>query len=313
METATTNRKRYKPTPSGKRIYIEDKDIYGVFEPLARYGQPTTKQLRAHFSHRIKGSYLTNNRLTDLYHEGEGKFISRLSEDVKLANHLYLGELYRLGPEAEALLIARNVIPSAPWVNATKIGGGHRWSPSRIIQLVHDHACSDIVLDIELGAPDFKNHIQIIQEAPAKTQELSSPLRIPVPKITGLAKTVEPDGLFGIHGRYYALEFDTGTESIKSVIVPKYLAYREIVAAGIIDEHLGIDNLTALFITTNEQRMRNMMDALAGIVKNKKSAMFGFACRPDLADIARVPPPNGKMYNMLYQRVGCDTLQLGQK
>jgi hypothetical protein len=311
METAQrTNRKRYKPSPSGKRIEITDNDIFGIFEPLARYGHLTTKQLKAYDKRHITK---TGNRLTDLYHESAGQYLSRFSEHFRLTDHLSLDEMYRLGPEAEAFLITRRVIPPEKWVRTTKIGGHRQWMPSRVIQLVHDHACCDVVVDIELAAPDFKNHIEIIKEAPPKTIDLSNPLRIPIPKITGVAKTVEPDGLFAINGRYYALEFDTGSESIKGIIIPKILAYREIVASGVIDDHFGIDNLTALFVTTNPTRQKHIMDAVAEIAKNRKSAMFGFACRPDLADIARVPAPDGKMYRLQYERVGFPPLQLGQK
>ena len=64
------------------------------------------------------------------------------------------------------------------------------------------------------------------------------------------------------------------------MIVPKILAYREIVAAGIIDDYLGVDNLRVLFATTSQKRMRNMMDELAKIARNGKSTMFGFLADP---------------------------------
>ena len=80
-----------------------------------------------------------------------------------------------------------------------------------------------------------------------------------MPPIAGAPKWIEPDALFAINDRFFALEADMGTESIEAVIKPKIRAYREIVASGVIDDHFGIDNLRVLFVTTNEKRMRNIM------------------------------------------------------
>ena len=89
-------------------------------------------------------------------------------------------------------------------------------------------------------------------------------------------------------GRVFALEADKGTESITAVIVPKILAYREIVAAGIIDDYLGVDNLRVLFATTSGKRMRNVMDELAKIARNGKSTMFGFRADPGFGDFLEI-------------------------
>ena len=83
-----------------------------------------------------------------------------------------------------------------------------------------------------------------------------------MPPIADAPKWIEPDALFAIDDRYFAIEADMGTESIEAVIKPKISAYREIVATGTIDDHFGIDNLHVLFVTTNEKRMRNMMTAV---------------------------------------------------
>ena len=69
-------------TPRGKRTAITDNDILGIFEPLSRHAQLTTKQIVA-FDRRYESK--TRNRLTDLYHE-EGEWLERLSESIKFAN-----------------------------------------------------------------------------------------------------------------------------------------------------------------------------------------------------------------------------------
>lgn len=99
MENASAkrNRPRFRPTPSGKINTITDNDLYGVFEPLSRYAQLTTKQLVA-FGSRYPSK--TRNRLTDLFHE-EGDWLVRLSQEMRFANHLFVDEIYRLGLDAE--------------------------------------------------------------------------------------------------------------------------------------------------------------------------------------------------------------------
>ena len=129
------------------------------------------------------------------------------------------------------------------------------------------------------------------------------PLKIPV-EISGHRTFVEPDALFAIGNRTYALEADKGTESIKAVITQKLLAYREIVAAGVIDKHLGIENLTVLFATTSATRMNNMMDELAKVARNGKSTMFGFRAETGFGDFSRTAPPSGRLFAEPWRRVG---------
>ena len=313
MEISTTrkNRPRSNPTPTGKRTTITEHDIFGIFEPLSRHAQLTTKQLVA-FDRRYDSK--TRNRLTDLFHEG-GAWLERVSESLKFANALFIDEMYRLGPDAEDMLAMRGILPAEPWVRAARIGG-HSAMPSRIIRLAHDHMASEIAIDIEIGAravPElrFVNHIEMIK-ATDFAQVQAHPLRIPVPPLAAAAKWIEPDAMFGLGNRFYAIETDRGSESIETIIKGKILAYREIVARYVIDDHLGIDNLTVLFVTTNEKRQRNIMKLLQGIAKNQRSIMFAFACRPDLAHFMRTTAPTGRMFREPWKRVGFEDLLLGE-
>lgn len=295
-----------------KGIQITDNDIRDIFEPLSRHAQLTTRQLVAF---GLRHPVITKARLGELWHATEGQrshWLHRLNEDVLFANHLYVEDMHRLGSEAEALLFSKGVIPSAEWVANCRIGG-RSTAPSRVIRLAHDHMASDIAIDIEIGARaraiPFKSHIEILQQAPAPTRSEKKPLKIPV-TVNGQRTFVEPDAMFGIGKRNYALEADKGTESIKAVIVPKIVAYREIVAAAIIDDHLGIDNLTVLFATTSEMRMRNIMDELASIARNGKSTMFAFRAETLFGDFLRTPAPTGRLATAPWRRVGHDDLIL---
>ncbi|WP_227967427.1 replication-relaxation family protein [Methylocystis sp. WRRC1] len=291
---------------------ITDNDIRDIFEPLSRHAQLTTRQLVAFGA---RHPILTKARLGALWHGTAGQrshWLHRLSEDILLANHLSVDDMHRLGADAEALLRAKGIIPSEDWVANSRIGGNST-TPSRIIRLAHDHMASDIALDIEIGAravgAPYKSHIDILRAAPAMTRAQPKPLKIPV-ELNGRHTLVEPDALFAIGDRHYALEADKATESIKGVIVPKILAYREIVAAGIIDDHLGINNLCVLFATTSEARMKNVMQELALIAKNGRSTMFGFRAEPGFGDFMKTPAPTGRLFAAPWKRVGHDDLIL---
>ncbi|MGJ0531844.1 replication-relaxation family protein [Methylocystis sp.] len=301
------NRSRRAPEPNGQRTKITDNDIFGIFEPLSRYAQLTTKQLVA-YDRRY--AQRTRDRLTALFHD-DRKWLRRLSQETTFANYLARDELYQLAEEGALLLISKGLLPNAEWVFNSRVGGNSTM-PSRLIRLAHDHMASDIALDIEIGArgaaAPFLNHIEIIKTAPAAIQKLKYPLRVPVPDVPGAPKWIEPDALFSLGGRYYALEADMNTESIPTIIHSKIIAYREIVSACVIDEHLGIDNLTVLFVTINEQRMRAIKEELRGIARDGRSKMFAFACRPDLANFLKAPAPTGRMFTLPWERVGYDNL-----
>jgi hypothetical protein len=312
METPTPRKRRPRsqPTPSGKRNTITDHDIFGIFEPLSRHAYLTTKQLVA-FDRRYASK--TRNRLTDLYHE-RGEWLVRLSERLKFANALFVDEMYQLGKDAEGALRSRGIIPSEDWVRVVRIGGNST-APSRILRLAHDHMASQVALDIEIGAREvsnihFRNHIEIIAASPARTRVLPNPLSVPVPPIADAPRWIEPDALFAIDNRFFALEVDMGSESIEAIIKPKIRAYREIVASRTIDRHFGVDNLRVLFVTTNEKRMRNMMRAVESIARNGRSTMFLFASRPDLGQFTRTPAPDGRMFRDPWRRVGHDDYRL---
>lgn len=213
----------------------------------------------------------------------------------------------------EALLATKEIVPSESWVRTSRIVGNSH-APSRIFRLAHDSLASHIALDVEIGARSaerqFRHHIEIINHAPERTRRLAKPLRVPVPPTPGAPKWIEPDALFGIDDNYFAIEADTGSESIEGVIKPKIRAYREIVASCVIDDHFGIDNLRVLFVTTSEKRMRNMIAAVASIAKNGRSTMFGFACRPDLGQLAGAAAPDGRLFSQPWRRAGNDDLRI---
>ncbi|MGD1037989.1 MAG: replication-relaxation family protein [Roseiarcus sp.] len=308
MQPATQHKRRSHLSRrlTAKRIRITEADIRDIFEPLARHRRLTTRQLVAFGA---RHPIITKARLGELWHATQDErshWLHRANEEMVFANHLTVEDLHRLGEEAEALLIEKRVIPAEEWVAASRIGGNSA-APSKIIRLAHDHMASDIAIDIEIGARKagvaFKNHIDILSAAPPSTRMQRRPLKIPV-TLHGQKMFVEPDALFAISDRVFALEADNGTESVKAIIVPKILAYREIVAAGIIDDYLAVDNLAVLFATTSEKRKHNVMNELAKIARNGKSTMFGFRVEDSFDDFLQSPTPTGRLFTAPWERVG---------
>jgi hypothetical protein len=316
MQPAQRNKRRShlsRKIPA-KGIRITDADVRDIFEPLARHRRLTTRQLVAFGA---RHPIITKARLGELWHGTEGErshWLHRANEEIVFANHLTVEDLHQLGGEAEALLIERAIIPPDAWVAASRIGGANA-APAKIIRLAHDHMASDIVLDIEIGARKagarFESHLDILSRAPASTRLEKRPLKIPV-KLNGQRLSIEPDAVFSIHGHVFALEADRGTESVKTVIVQKILAYREIVASGVIDDYLGVDNLKVLFATTSEKRKRHMMDLLAGIARNGKSTMFGFHVDEAFDDFLKTPMPTGRLFATPWVRLGHPDLILAE-
>ena len=113
---------------------------------------------------------------------------------------------------------------------------------------------------------------------------------------------------------YYVLEADKGTESIEAVIVPKYLAWREAVASGAIEEAFGIDldrcTFTVLFATTSEARKKHMMAELKKVVAKGRSPMFGFRAELRFADFLTAEMPTGKLFTAEWERVGFEPLTI---
>lgn len=310
--SSSKRRSHLTRTAIAKGVKITERDILDIFEPLSRHAQLTTRQLVA-FGSRYPT--ITKARLGELWHvTGEQRFhyLHRLNEDVRFANHLFVEDLHRLGVEGEKLLCAKGIIPNEPWVSASRIGGSSP-SPSRVIRLAHDHMASDIALDIEIGVRRaglvYRSHLDILKAASPAARSAKRPLQIPV-ALNGEHTSIEPDALFAIGDRNYALETDKGTESIRGVIVPKILAYREIVASCMIDEWLRLNNLTVLFATPSDVRMRNIMSELKNIARHGRSPMFGFLADPTFASFMQTAPPSGRYTTLPWARVGFDELRL---
>jgi hypothetical protein len=308
------NRKRFRRSAGTLNPEITDNDLFDIFEPLSRHAQLTTSQLIGYGKRYVTK---TRGRLGDLYHVTEGEeshYLHRVNEEIRFADHITTEELYRLGEAGRALLVERGIVPEEPWVLNSMIGGRSR-APNRIYRLAHDHMASDIAIDIEIGArkahDPYDSHIDILKGAPESTRARPKPLKIPV-TIDGAETSVEPDSLWRVGDRNYALEADKGGESVngktlEGVIAHKVKAYREIVAAGIIDDYLGIDNLTVLFATTIPGRVKSIKQAIG-----RKSTMFAVLADPRFADFMSAPVPDGRLYSAEWERVGHEPLVIGK-
>ena len=225
MQPATRQKRRSHLSRRllGKQIQITDDDVRDIFEPLARHRRLSTRQLVAFGT---RHPIITKARLGYLWHATEGErthWLRRANEEIVFANHLTVEDLHALGEEAEAMLIAKRIVPPEEWVANSRIGGKST-APSQIMRLAHDHTASGIAIDIEIGARKaalpFGSHLDILAGSSPSTRLQKKPLKIPV-TLNGVRTFIEPDALFSVNGRVLALETDKGTESVKAVIVPE--------------------------------------------------------------------------------------------
>jgi len=121
---------------------------------------------------------------------------------------------------------------------------------------------------------------EILAKAPEATRKSPAPLQIPVAIEHAFAGgrqeqmnlRLTPDGLFGLEYesagsksyRFFALEADRGTMPAvrgtlrQSSFLRKILGYREVLTRKLYRTHLGVPNLLALTVTTNEFHLRTI-------------------------------------------------------
>src|ERR1700761_7397646 len=122
-ETQPKRRSHLSRRLPSKQIKITEDDARDIFEPLARHRRLSTRQLVAFGS---RHPIITKARLGYLWHATEGErthWLRRANEKIVLANHPTVEDLHALGEEAEAMLIARRVIPAEEWIANSRIGG----------------------------------------------------------------------------------------------------------------------------------------------------------------------------------------------
>lgn len=113
------------------------------------------------------------------------------------------------------------------------------------------------------------------------------------------------------------IEADCSTEPIetkdpaRSSILKKVHAYLAIAEQGIHRSHFGFPNFFVPFVTTNESRMRSMMQLVARITGGRGSKMFLFKTMPGFTSTLRAAA-SGHMLTEPWERAGFSPISFNQ-
>lgn len=165
----------------------------------------------------------------------------------------------------------------------------------------HSVAVSDFLVRLELGArgrSDLRvlERGEILEGAPQKWLDRTVKLAARV-RIGGveLRSAVVPDALFGLRFRddtesYFVVEIDRGEMPVaryrdirQTYFAKKMLTYYEANRQQAHVHALGIPNFRVLTITTHQDRVDQMIEALNTITEGTGSNMFLFSIEDDLA------------------------------
>jgi hypothetical protein len=175
----------------------------------------------------------------------------------------------------------------------------------------HQVMIDDILLSIEAHCRrhdlTFTDEHDILQ---GQTREL--PTRISYTFEDGHTEereiAIEPDALFAINGRYFALEADRVHEPIRAETLKrtsyfrKILQYRDVFKNRTYERVWRIPGLTVLNVTINPRHAQNIADYMRDGLKYKASWML-FGAIPELASTRHAPTPNLPLFGD-WQRVG---------
>ena len=293
-----------------KVAIITERDIEGIFKPLARY-----RYLPVDFIHALGGGSLAYlvDRL-NLLSRRPNQYVKRPVQQRAnaFANRYRL--VYELAEKGLRVAQERGVE-----IERSRPSGS----------FAHELMVCEIFASFELGAREvgawFIRWPDVLESEslPESTRQSTKPFHIPVRlTIDGQARDIHvtADGHpFGVrrelkerYGYFFCpgIEADCGTEPIdaanfdRSSIAKKFAAYLAIGEQEICRSHFGFPNLFVPVVTTNEGRLGSMMRLLARVTGGKGSRMFLFGTFPLFAYSEVSPVPSGRMLTQDWQRVG---------
>lgn len=155
---------------------------------------------------------------------------------------------------------------------------------------------------------------QLLATAPTKTQRSRDPWKLTASIVTdGLTQpaiSIIPDQAFGLDftaarkRSYFFVEADNATMPVwrsdllrQSSMRKKFLVYLAFHAARLHTEHYGIGNFRVLVVSTSDERLANMIDALTKLTNGIGSNLFLFATAKAITqctDLAAVAWISGK-------------------
>lgn len=303
---ALGRRCRTRPTPTGKRITPQPRDLIW-FEKLAEHGPMPSSFLLAFAKDTHRSEKRAKERLTDLFNEDrtphKGAYLTRPVQQFRTLDARYNQLVYDLSPASVAAL--------------RKSGSAIR--PARSGPWRHSLMVSCITASIELACNerDDINYIpqsKILARAGASLQwttEICDPDSGACYK-----KDLLPDAVFGLEYltsegkryRFYALEADRATEPLRSAEIHRksflrhLLQYEDYIEGGGYEEHLDLTApMMVLNVTTSEERMQRMLDLTAELFPEGNSYQL-FSSWAEFGAMFRPPKPTTHLLSSRWQR-----------
>jgi Replication-relaxation len=302
--------------PTVARLTERDFQIFSV---LARYRYLPSNDIHA----LVGGNSTALAARLNLLSRRPNLFLNRPTRQREnaSANHCHL--VYELDERGAAALRARGA--------AVPPKAAHR-------NFAHELMICRIMASIDLGvradpAIRFISWAEILANGhtPAATRASDRPASIPVSfEFRGerLTTEVRADAApFGLERRrngertflfFPGIEVDCGSEPItasdseRSSIFKKFVAYRAIAEQAIYRSHFGFPNFFVPFVCSDGVRLTSMMKLLERITEGKGSRMFLFKEYPAFSSFNPPPPANGHVLIEPWQRVGFPPLSLHQ-
>jgi Replication-relaxation len=267
MEAAVTGatqrrRSRMRRTRTGKPLALTPRDLE-IFRWLSRY-----RYLRSTYLHAFAGGASATRfkeRLGDLFHEG---YLDRPARQWEFADARCAPAVYELGERARRALAERG----AEFEPRTFLSSGLH------AQFLHATMICECLASIELAARSlgdlrFIPWAEIAAKLPPET--VRSPLPFKLPLASG---AIIPDALFGLEYlaggrkayRFFALEADRGTMPVsrnkegQTSYLAKLALYHEVIDRQLHRSHWGVPNLFVLTLTTDENRLADILFKLGG-------------------------------------------------
>lgn len=306
---ALGRRCRTKPTPTGKRITPQPRDLLW-FEKLAEHGPLPSSFLLAFAKDTHRSEKRAKERLTDLFNEDrtphKGAYMTRPAQQFRTLDARYNQLVYDLSPASVAALRE----------------SGSPIRPARSGPWQHSLMVSCITASIELACNerDDINYIPQSKILARAEASLRWPTEICDPE-TGATyeKDLLPDAVFGLEYltsegkryRFYALEADRATEPLRSTEIHRtsflrhLMQYEDYIEGGGYRDHL---NLTApmmvLNVTTSEERQTRMMTLVQEMFPESNSYQV-FQVWDAFGPVFRPPTPNHSLLLDPWHSIDC--------
>ncbi len=305
---ALGRRCRTRPTPTGKRITPQPRDLLW-FEKLAEHGPLPSSFLLAFAKDTHRSEKRAKERLTDLFNEDrtphKGAYLTRPLQQFRTLDARYNQLVYDLSPASVAALRKSS--------NAIRAARSGPWQHSLMV--------SCITASIELACIE-RNDINYIPQSNVLARAETS-LRWPT-EITdtdtgaSYEKDLLPDAVFGLEYltsagkryRFYALEADRATEPLHSAEIHRksflrhLLQYEDYIERAGYQQHLYLTApMIVLNVTTSEERVKRMLGLTQELFPEGNSYQL-FKVWDAFGTVFDPPLPNPFLISNRWQSVG---------